>query len=328
MATGTGTGTAGTGTTKEILKVKFIDGSSKTLALDCNTTIESFFRTIVERIGLQKKDCFSLFEKNEDFENYVDLNDKPTEIIKKWKNKDANYFLFKKRVFLLEDEEELQDPVARELIFKQAVYCVITGEYPFPAEDAIRLAAYQIIASDIAPRSLSNSLPNFVPQPVFSSRKPSEWEQLILRQHESLPTTVKEQAQLEYIKLAKNSPFYGMTFFACKSLNSRITPSKVIIGVNFEGIRIFKTKNKELMSEHLYTDISSWSSSASSQPIFAFEFGNLIDPTRYSFETKYAQAIAATIQMYIDILVKMLKNGDEEEQSEASATSETTEGAQ
>eukprot|EP01100_Stratorugosa_tubuloviscum_P015593 TRINITY_DN904_c0_g1_i2.p1 TRINITY_DN904_c0_g1~~TRINITY_DN904_c0_g1_i2.p1 ORF type:complete len:316 (+),score=157.59 TRINITY_DN904_c0_g1_i2:102-1049(+) len=313
-------------TGKEILKVKFIDGSGRTFAVDCNSAVESLFATVVERINLHKHDYFALFEKYEDCENYVDTNERCAELTKKWKKNDSNYFLFKKRVFLLEDEEELQDPVARELIFKQAVYCVISGEYPFPAEEAVRLAAYQLQAGDITPKSLSNSLANFVPQPLFSSKKPSEWEQLILRQHESLPTTVKEQAQLEYIKLAKNSPFYGMTFFGpCKVVNSRIAASKVIIGVNFEGIRIFKTKNKDMISEHLYTEISSW---ASSQQNFAFEFGNLIDPTRYSFETKYAQAIAATIQMYIAILVKMLKTEEETEQSEASATSETTEGIQ
>jgi hypothetical protein len=84
-------------------------------------------------------------------------------------------------------------------------------------------------------------------------------------------------------------------------------------GVNFEGIHLLKVRNKETISDHLYTEICSW---ASSSTTFGFEFGNQSDSQKYTFDTKMGTIIAATVQTYIDILVQMLKNGEEEEKSE------------
>ena len=97
-------------------------------------------------------------------------------------------------------------------------------------------------------------------------------------------------------------------------MGNKSLPSKVIIGVNYEGIRLLKPKNKELISEHLFTEICSW---ASSSGTFAFEFGNQNESQKYTFETKQGAIIAATIQTYIDILVQMLKNGDEDDEEES-----------
>jgi hypothetical protein len=69
-----------------------------------------------------------------------------------------------------------------------------------------------------------------------------------------------------------------------------------------------EVRNKEPISDHLYTEVCSWASSSSS---FGFEFGNQSDSIKYQFETKVGTIIAATVQTYIDILVQMLKNGED-----------------
>jgi len=84
---------------------------------------------------------------------------------------------------------------------------------------------------------------------------------------------------------------------------------KVIIGVNFEGIRLLRVKTKDIISEHLYTEICSW---ASSSGTFGFEFGSHNDSQKYTFETKQGAIIASTVQTYIDILVELLKKDDDE----------------
>lgn len=95
---------------------------------------------------------------------------------------------------------------------------------------------------------------------------------------------------------------------------------------------------QELISEHLFTEICSW---ASSSATFAFEYGNQTESVKYSFETKQVRTpafpgqlvplansdlqgaiIAATIQTYIDILVQMLKNGEDDEDEGQSGASE------
>ncbi len=88
-----------------------------------------------------------------------------------------------------------------------------------------------------------------------------------------------------------------------------------------------EVRNKEPISDHLYTEVCSWASSSSS---FGFEFGNQSDSVKYQFETRVSLVqvcslfpcaherslqvgtiIAATVQTYIDILVQMLKNGED-----------------
>jgi len=83
--------------------------------------------------------------------------------------------------------------------------------------------------------------------------------------------------------------------------------------VNAEGILLLK-KDKELISTHPFTEICSW---ASSSTTFAFEYGsNQTESQKYTFETKQGSIIAQTIQTYIDILVQMLKSGEDDESDE------------
>jgi len=147
-----------------------------------------------------------------------------------------------------------------------------------------------------------------VPKTLFSYKRPSEWETLILRQHETLVGKDKEDAKTEYLNIVKQWAYYGTTFFPpCKSVGNKLPSKYVIIGVNYEGIRLLK-KNKvcvypplssacyaalahatidlcaqDLISEHLFTEICSW---ASSSGTFAFEFGNQNESQKYTFETK------------------------------------------
>jgi len=112
----------------------------------------------------------------------------------------------------------------------------------------------------------------------------------------------------------KQWPYYGTTFYPpCKSVSNRRLPARVIVGVNAEGILLLKNKEKELVSTHPFTEICSW---ASSSTTFAFEFGSQTESQKYTFDTKQGAIIASTIQTYIDILVQILKNGEEEEEED------------
>ena len=50
---------------------------------------------------------------------------------------------------------------------------------------------------------------------------------------------------MEYLNTVKTWGYYGSTFFPpCKSVGNRNLHSKVLIGVNYEGIRLLKPKTK------------------------------------------------------------------------------------
>ena len=53
-----------------------------------------------------------------------------------------------------------------------------------------------------------------------------------------------EDAKSEYLNIVKQWAYYGTTFYPpCKSVGNKLPSKYVIIGINYEGIRLLK-KNK------------------------------------------------------------------------------------
>jgi hypothetical protein len=267
---------------------------------------------------------------NDDTERCLDSDEKPCELLEEWgkleKKKDGTEprFLFKKKIFLRDDDREMKDPVAKDLLYLQALHSVIESEYTCSVEDTIILAGLQVQVnygdhnSNHVAGFLSHNLKNFIPKHLITLKRPNEWEPLIFKAHERHIGKTVDTAKTEYLEIVKQWPFYGTTFYPpCKAIGNRKIPNRVTIGVNAEGILLLKPKDKELISTHPFTEICSWASSANT---FSFEFGSQNESTKYTFETKHGAIIAATIQTYIDILVQMLKNEESEDDEESGAS--------
>jgi len=320
-----------------LVRVHFIDKSCKTFSVDNSITGKQLKEQVANRIGLKEDACFALFEKRGDRERCLDTEDRPAELQQQWEKEKAErkgkssdndpIFLFKKKIFLKDDDREMEDPISKDLIYKQALHCVISSEYPSEAKDAIKLAGlqFQVLYGDHnnafhVPGFLSRSIGDFVPKNLLNTRKSQEWEQLILEEHEKLIGKSAEDAKSEYLQIVKSWPYYGSTFYPpCKPVMGK--SHKVIIGVNYEGIRLLKPKTKQVISEHFFTEILSW---ASSNGTFAFEFGNPNHSEKHTFETDQGSIIAATIQTYIDILVQMLRSGDDDDDDDDTSETGTT----
>jgi len=317
---------------KRVVRVYFIDDSCKAFAIDDNASVEQLRAVIVERISLTEDGCFALFEKRDDWERCLDSDEKPSELIEEWskleKKKDGSEpkFLFKKKIFIRDDDREMKDLVSKDLLYIQALHSVIESEYACTVEDAIILAGLQLQVNYGDHNSnthvvgfLSHNLKNFIPKQIMPLKKPTEWEPLIFKQHAKHIGKSPDTAKTEYLEIVKQWPYYGTTFYPpCKAIGNRKISSKVIIGVNAEGILLLKTKDKDLLSTHPFTEICSWASSANT---FSFEFGSQNESTKYTFDTKHGAIIAASIQTYIDILVQMLKNESEDDDESGASNS-------
>lgn len=309
-----------------------VDDTSKSFAIDENASAEQLRASVIEKIELEEEGCFALFERKEDCERCLDPDEKPCELINEWSNMEKKKdtpeprLVFKKKIFLRDDDREMKDSVAKHYLYIQALHSVIESEYPCTPEDAITLAGLQVQVNYGDHNSgthtvgfLTHNLHNFVPKQLFPSRPPREWEAAIFKAHQKNIGKGADEAKGEYLDIVKLWPYYGTTFFpACKALAKTKLPAKVIIGVNAEGIVLLKARDKELISTHPFTEVCSWASSANT---FAFEFGSQSDATKYSFDTKHGAIIAATIQTYVDLLVQMLKNGESEDEEESNSNS-------
>jgi len=302
-----------------------MDSRVTAFAIDANGNTEALCQMVVERIELKESGCFAIFEQKDEWERCLEPDERPAEIMKSWNGADSKSssvpkFVFKKRTFIRDDDREMDDPVAKHLLYIQALANVIKSDYPCTPEAAIKLAGLQmhIVYGDFnpdihLPGFLSQNLKEFVPKTLYSSKKSDQWESAIFQDHRRHQGKTQDECKTAYLNVVKKWPFYGTTFYPpCKSIdNGRRVPNKVIIGVNAEGILLLKPKDKDLISTHPFTEICSWASSSST---FAFEFGVQSEATKYTFETKYGAIIASTIQTYIDILVEMLTNGNDEEE--------------
>jgi len=318
----------------KVVRVYFIDDSWRALSIDDNASVEQLRTMVIERMSLGEHECFALFEKRDDWERCLDSDEKPCDLLEEWgkleKKKDVPEpkFLFKKKIFLRDDDREMKDPVAKDLLYLQALHSMIESEYTCSTEDAIILAGLQVQVNYSDHNSnthvvgfLSHNLKNFIPKQWLPFKRPNEWEPLIFKQHAKHIGKTQDAAKTEYLEIVKQWPYYGTTFYpACRAPGNKKIPNKVIIGVNAEGILLLKPKDKELLSTHPFTEICSWASSANT---FSFEFGSQNESAKYTFETKHGAIIAASIQTYIDILVQMLKNEESEDDEESGASNST-----
>jgi len=245
---------------RQLVRVHFIDKSCKTFSIDQNTTAAALRDLVVARIELKEDACFALFEKKDDWERCLEPEEKPTELQLQWekekaerkKNDSEPLFVFKKKIFLKDDDREMEDPVAKSLIFKQALHSVNSSEYPVTVADATKLAGLQcqIVCGDHnnAVHNTAFLVPNisdFIPKTLMGNKRPQEWANNVLEAHESLIGKSAEDAMTEYLNIVKTWGYYGSTFYPpCKSVGNRNLHSKVVIGVNYEGIRLLKPKTK------------------------------------------------------------------------------------
>jgi len=304
-----------------VVRVRFMDGSVKTFGISSGVTAEEMLKLVAEKIELKEYSTFAIFEAKDEWERCLDADEKPAELKGGGKDKDA--LIFKKRIFLRDDMRESNDLVARQYIFLQALYNVIESVYPCSSDEVVRLAGYhvQIVYGDHNSSThvsgfLQPNLAKFVPKNMISTKKPQEWETAIFKEHRKHIGQSADDAKLMYLNTVRKWDFYGTTFFPPCKLTSQVKKikGKVVIGVNQDGLMLLKSKDQSVISKHPYTEICSWASSSST---FAFEFGTQNEATKFTFETKHGSIIASTIQTYIDILVDMLTNGEQEEDDSA-----------
>jgi len=133
-----------------------MDSRVKAFAIDTSANAEALLKTVIEKLELKEYHCFAIFEKKDDWGAYfvhqvfvltgyillilkilercLDPEEKPSDIMKSWgdaKGDNAPKFVFKKKTFIRHDDREMDDPVAKHLLYIQVGYpenILITGK--------------------------------------------------------------------------------------------------------------------------------------------------------------------------------------------------------
>uniref|UniRef100_A0A3P9M186 Ezrin a n=1 Tax=Oryzias latipes TaxID=8090 RepID=A0A3P9M186_ORYLA len=205
------------------------------------TTGKQLFDQVARTIGLREVWYFGM--------QFADIRGMVT-----WLNPDKKVLMqevkketplqFKLRIkFYPEDvAEELIQDVTRKLFFLQVKEAILTEEIYCPPESVVLLASYAVQAKygDYNKEVhrlgyLSND--RLLPKRVLEQHKLSkeQWEERIQVWHEEHRSVLKEEAMVEYLKIAQDLEMYGVNYFEIKNKKG----TDLWLGVDALGLNIY-----------------------------------------------------------------------------------------
>ena len=225
--------------------------------------------------------------------------------------------VFKKRMFR-DTDESITEPVFVSLSYLQVKRDILDGRYPVNAADAAQLCALQIQAED-GPRlgqkepikALVDALPRFMPPHVVSrSSSLVDRERIasdVRERHKVLVHDSKEEARARFLRLARQLPYGGSTFFFVKRIEDPIglLPGRIVLGVNTRGVHFFRPTPMAYLHSAELRDIMQFGSSENAV-FFKMRVAGAMHV--FQFETRGGEEVCVALQTHInDVMTKRHK---------------------
>uniref|UniRef100_A0AAQ5X465 FERM domain-containing protein n=1 Tax=Amphiprion ocellaris TaxID=80972 RepID=A0AAQ5X465_AMPOC len=211
-----------------------------------NTTGGQLYEQVARTIGLREMWFFGLqFIDNRGFATWLNYERRVmTQNVKK-----ELPLQFKLRVkFYPEDvADELIQDISRRLFFLQVKDHILSDHVYCPPETAVLLASYAVQAKygdydrDIHHHGYLAS-ERLLPKRVQQQHKltQDQWEERIQIWHEEHRSLLKEEAMIEYLKIAQDLEMYGISYFEIKNKKG----TDLWLGIDSQGVNIFEKDNK------------------------------------------------------------------------------------
>ncbi|KAK7480735.1 hypothetical protein BaRGS_00027996 [Batillaria attramentaria] len=213
-------------------------------AIQPNTTGKQLFDQVVKTIGMREIWFFGLqYVDTKGYSTWLKLN-------KKVLNQDINkkevplQFKFRAKFFPEDVSEELILEITQRMFFLQVKEGILSDEIYCPPETAVLLASYACQAKhgDYSPDTfLAND--RLLPQRVYDQHKLSkdQWEERIKTWWAEHKGMMKDDAMMEYMKIAQDLEMYGVNYFDIK--NKRGTELR--LGVDALGLNVYEKEDSD-----------------------------------------------------------------------------------
>ncbi|XP_043998799.1 ezrin a [Gambusia affinis] len=196
---------------------------------------------VARTIGLREIWYFGLqFVDNRGLVSWLLEDKKVTE--QNVKNETPLQFRFRVQYYPEDVDEELIQDVTRKLFFLQVKEQILSDEIYCPPETAVLLASYAVQAKyDEYDKSVHRqgylSSERLLPKRVLDQHKLSkeQWEDRIQAWHEEHRAMLKEDAIIEYLKIAQDLEMYGVSYFDIRNKKG----TELWLGVDALGINIY-----------------------------------------------------------------------------------------
>uniref|UniRef100_A0A7N8YPD5 Moesin-like n=1 Tax=Mastacembelus armatus TaxID=205130 RepID=A0A7N8YPD5_9TELE len=211
-----------------------------------STTGKQLFDQIVKTIGLRETWFFGLqYQDSKGFSTWLKLNKRVTaQDVRK-----DNPLLIKFRAkFYPEDvADELIQEATQRLFFLQVKESILNDDIYCPPETAVLLASYAVQVKHGDYRKDYHVLgyltrEKLLPQRVLEQHKlnKNQWEGRIQVWHQEHKGMLREDAMVEYLKIAQDLEMYGVNYFSIKNKKG----SELWLGVDALGLNIYDKKDK------------------------------------------------------------------------------------
>uniref|UniRef100_A0A673BJ09 Ezrin-like n=1 Tax=Sphaeramia orbicularis TaxID=375764 RepID=A0A673BJ09_9TELE len=211
-------------------------------AIQPSTTGKQLFDQVVKTIGLREVWYFGLqYMDGKGYYTWLKLDKKVSS--QDVKKENPLQFKFRAKFFPEDVSEELIQDITQKLFFLQVKDSILSDEVYCPPETAVLLASYSVQAK-FADYNKEVHRPGYLlserllPHRVLEQHKLSkeQWEERIQVWHEEHRGMLKEDAMLEYLKIAQDLEMYGVNYFDIKNKKG----TELWLGVDALGLNIYE----------------------------------------------------------------------------------------
>ncbi|XP_049899060.1 moesin-like isoform X1 [Epinephelus moara] len=211
-----------------------------------STTGKQLFDQIVKTIGLRETWFFGLqYQDSKGFSTWLKLNKRVT--AQDVKRDNPLLIKFRAKFYPEDVADELIQEATQRLFFLQIKESILNDDIYCPPETAVLLASYavQVKQGDYrkdyhVPGYLTRE--KLLPQRVLEQHKlnKNQWEERIQVWHQEHKGMLREDAMVEYLKIAQDLEMYGVNYFNIKNKKG----SELWLGVDALGLNIYDKKDK------------------------------------------------------------------------------------
>ncbi|KAM8847749.1 moesin-like isoform 3-T3 [Synchiropus picturatus] len=211
-----------------------------------STTGKQLFDQIVKTIGLRETWFFGLqYQDSKGFSTWLKLTKRVT--AQDVKRHNPLLIKFRAKFYPEDVAEELIQEATQRLFFLQVKESILNDDIYCPPETAVLLASYAVQVKHgeykedyHVPGYLSKE--KLLPQRVLEQHKlnKDEWEERIQVWHREHKGILREDAMVEYLKMAQDLEMYGVNYFSIKNKKG----SELWLGVDALGLNIYDKADK------------------------------------------------------------------------------------
>lgn len=214
--------------------------------LEWNYTGRDLFDLVCRTIGLRETWYFGLqYEDTKGFISWLKLDKKVQDQIVP---RDTPFpFMFLAKFFPEDVAEELVQEVTQHLFYLQVKQAILSMDIYCPPEASVLLASYAVQAkyedydeATYKPGMLASE--DLLPQRVIDQYQmtPKMWEDRIKIWYADHKGMSRDEAEMEYLKIAQDLEMYGVNYF----LISNKKNSELWLGVTALGLNMYSKDNK------------------------------------------------------------------------------------